>query len=80
MHEISFRLADYWSSTPYVTDFQGSWAFGFFSGVQTTDAAQLTEYAWAVHDGDIGAVPIPAAFWLLSSGLIGLIGFTRRKA
>ena len=28
----------------------------------------------------INAVPIPAAAWLFTSGLIGLIGFARRKA
>jgi hypothetical protein len=38
-------------------------------------------YAWAVRDGDVAvsAVPIPATIWLFSSGLIGLIGFARRK-
>lgn len=38
--------------------------------------------AWAVHDGNIGAtvVPLPAAFWLFGSGLLGLIGFAKRKA
>jgi hypothetical protein len=76
---IDIQDADYWSSTPYVTQFQGPWAFGFFSGVQTTDAPQLTEYAWAVHDDDIGAVPIPAAVWLFGSGLLGLIGIARKK-
>lgn len=30
--------------------------------------------------GTISAVPIPAAAWLFGSGLIGLIGFARRKA
>ncbi len=27
----------------------------------------------------VGEVPAPAAFWLFGSGLLGLIGFTRRK-
>ena len=30
--------------------------------------------------GQVNVVPIPAAVWLFSSGLIGLIGFARRKA
>ena len=32
-----------------------------------------------VHDGDIGAtvVPVPAAVWLFSSGLIGMAGLLR---
>ena len=29
--------------------------------------------------GAIGAVPVPAAVWLFGSGLIGLVGFARRK-
>lgn len=29
---------------------------------------------------DVNAVPVPAAAWLLSSGLLGLIGVVRRKA
>jgi len=27
----------------------------------------------------VSAVPVPAAFWLFGSGLIGLVGFARRK-
>jgi len=34
-----------------------------------------------VHDSTlIPAVPLPAAFWLFGSGLLGLIGLARRKA
>jgi hypothetical protein len=29
--------------------------------------------------GDVAAVPVPAAAWLMGSGLIGLAGITRRK-
>jgi len=36
-------------------------------------------YTWAVHDGNLAsAVPIPAAAWLFSSALIGLI-FSRHR-
>lgn len=38
-----------------------------------------TYLGWAVHDGDIGNVPVPAALWLFGSGLVGLIGIFRRK-
>lgn len=30
-------------------------------------------------EGTISAVPVPAAIWLFGSGLLGLIGFARRK-
>jgi len=36
-------------------------------------------YVWAVADGDIAAVPVPAAAWLFGGGLIGLGGIARRK-
>jgi hypothetical protein len=48
----------------------------------TMTATKDTEFtAWAVHDGDIGFVPIPepATIMLLSSGLIGLAGLGRKK-
>jgi len=32
-----------------------------------------------ISTGTISAVPVPAAIWLFSSGLIGLLGFARRK-
>ena len=30
--------------------------------------------------GQVGVVPVPAAVWLFGSGLLGLVGFARRKA
>lgn len=45
-----------------------------FGGTATSNLSVL-----AVHDGDIDAVPVPAATWLFGFGLIGLIGVARRK-
>lgn len=39
-----------------------------------------TEDLGIIATGTISAVPVPAAVWLFSSGLIGLIGLARRKA
>lgn len=36
-------------------------------------------YAWAVRDGDVAAVPVPAAVWLMGSALAGLALFGRRR-
>lgn len=61
----------YWSNDPAaVFDFTGT------SGSSAGD----DYYVWAIHDGDIGTVPVPAAVWLFGSGLLGLIGIARKKA
>ena len=66
-----------WSSTQaYDT---GAWSFTFRSGNQRSFNTAVSNYSWAVHEGDVGAVPVPTAVWLFGSGLIGLVGFARRK-
>ena len=73
----------YWSSTRY-----NATVFSFnFSDNPSNGSVNLTNthsnnfnYAWAVHDGNVGAVPIPAALWLFGSGLLGLIGLAKKKA
>jgi hypothetical protein len=71
--------ATYWSGTlnPGGTV---AYAFDFKYGFQDTDSQTPYTYAWAVRPGDVNAVPLPAAFWLFGSGLIGLIGFVRRRS
>ena len=34
---------------------------------------------WNTQILSVSAVPVPAAVWLFGSGLIGLIGFAKRK-
>jgi len=53
-------------------------------GLQSYGGKVQPMLAWAVHDGDIGntsvpAVPLPAAVWLMLSGLAGLGVVGRRK-
>jgi hypothetical protein len=64
-----------------------TWVFSFANdGSNTSIAGSVGNElkfdnmgAWAVHDGNISAVPVPAAMWLFGSGLLGLIGMARRK-
>ena len=69
----------YWSGTEYAPDTDKAWNFTFIYGSQSGNEKTINWAALAVHDGDIGTVPLPAATWLFGSGLLGLIGMTRRK-
>jgi hypothetical protein len=55
------------------------WRFNFRSGHLGTWGPNEYQFnGMAVIDGDVGAVPIPGAAWLLGSGLLGLIGIRRK--
>ena len=68
----------YWSGSEYAPYPGYAWDFGTSSGNQnnTNKASQL--YAWAVRPGDVAAVPVPGAFWLFGSAMVGLMGLKRR--
>ncbi len=70
----------YWSGTEYAP-FPGgvAWYFTTANGYQRHDGKGNDIYAWAVRSGDVSAVPVPAAVWLFGSGLVGLIGFSKRR-
>lgn len=61
---------------------------GIINGYQNLYNESSELYAWAVHDGDIGAdasdilpasVPVPAAAWLFASGLLIVLGARSSK-
>ena len=52
---------------------------GFYDYFESFPSVKSTENVWAVYDGDVSAVPVPAAVWLFGSGLICMIGLTSRK-
>lgn len=64
-----------------IVEWKSAWsyslAYGYQEGGNGYDAGM---YAWAVRDGDVSPVPVPAAVWLLGSGLAGLFGFGRKRA
>ncbi|MCR4346465.1 MAG: PEP-CTERM sorting domain-containing protein [Sulfuricaulis sp.] len=72
----------YWSATEFAPSTNAAWMFNYYNGNQGAIVKTNGYQAWAVHAGDVGAastVPVPAAMWLFGSGLLGLIGFARRK-
>ncbi|MHB8744170.1 MAG: hypothetical protein ACYC9L_13725 [Sulfuricaulis sp.] len=71
----------YWSATEYAPDTRNAWIFSPRDGYQGPSYKPYSDYAWAVHAGDVGAsaVPVPAAVWLFSSGLLGLIGMSGKR-
>ena len=75
----------YASGTEYALDTNSVWEVSLSvnrtpGGIGTSLKSYAFFNAWAVHDGDVvSSVPVPAAAWLFGSGLLGLIGMTRRK-
>lgn len=68
----------YWSSTGHTVDGQNSsWGLHFRLGGQQWISG--SDRVLAVRTGDVATVPVPAAAWLLGSGLLGLLGVARRK-
>jgi hypothetical protein len=51
-----------------------TWYFYFKNGMQFADGSSAFTMAWAVHDGDVGAVPEPHAGALLLVGALTLLG------
>lgn len=74
---VNFQSSFYWSGLAYTPDTGRAWGFNFPTGEQGSTNIGGTHYVLAVHSGDIGAVPIPAAIWLFFSGFAGLICFSR---
>ena len=68
----------YWSGSEYAPNPSGAWYFNTFSGYQGFNTKGLQLYAWAVRPGDVAAVPVPGAFWLFGSAMVGLMGLKRR--
>lgn len=71
----------YWSSTTVTTIPTYAWQFYFSGGNQYVQGKGGAIRAMAVHPGDIGAaaVPLPAAGWLMLSGLAAFGAFGRRR-
>lgn len=76
----------YWSGTEYEFSTDWAWLFDMNNGHQTSGYPNgyarkndYMGYGLAVRSGQVSTVPVPGAFWLLGSGLIGLAGIRRRE-
>ena len=70
----------YWSAVEYQPNTSEAWMFDTIGGNQSKFAKFFGLHAWAVRSGDVAvsAVPIPAAFWLMVSGLLGIAGLRKK--
>jgi hypothetical protein len=77
----NIKYFNYWSGSEFSLNPAAAWFFNMSNGTTDWGGKDSSNefYAWAVRDGDVAVVPVPAAAWLFGSGLIGMFGFMRRK-
>lgn len=70
----SGAIGTYWTATDDAGT-PNAWAFAMWTGYQRRISKSGTDYAWALHDGDVGVpVPEPEAYAMMLAGL-GLMGW-----
>ena len=69
----------YWSGTEYADNPDPTWGFDMNGGYQDDGYEHGDEYGLAVRSGQVSAVPVPGAIWLLGSGLAGVVALGRRR-
>jgi hypothetical protein len=70
----------YWEAEEWAVDpTHAAWSFMFNGGGQTPNPKDFQFHAWAVRDGDVSSVPVPASAWLFGSALFGLVRLARQR-
>jgi hypothetical protein len=78
---LNLQSNAFWTGNAYaLAPSSLAWIFHANNGFQDADFKSGTYRTWAVHDGDIAPVPLPASAWLLIAGLAGLATLSRRRA
>lgn len=79
-HNASFNLflnlqsTGYWTQTAFATDpSNNAWNFDFFDGTQLPYDKNVHFLGWAVHAGDVIAIPEPGPLLLALAGMLGWI-------
>lgn len=75
---INIQAAGYWTQTALATDNTFAWNFDNFDGTQLPYDKATQFLGWAVHTGDVIAIPEPSPLFLLLGGL-GLMGLGKRR-
>jgi hypothetical protein len=86
----NLRTFGYWFSRDYAVDpwtlevnTGEAWRYSFHAGRQDNLAKTWEHHAWAVHDGDVGAiaapVPEPQTYALMGAGLAMMVLLGRRR-
>jgi hypothetical protein len=74
------QSAFYWSGTDFAPDPTHAWLINIVNGGLSDSDKGNNHMAWAVRTGDIAnAVPLPAAGWMLLTGLLALSGIIRKR-
>ena len=75
---INLQNDSYWLDEEFECFTLSAWLFDTSDGLQSHFIKNYSYHSWAVRDGDVSAVPVPAAAWMFGSALIGLAGLKRR--
>lgn len=69
----------YYDNVPVHLTNNGEWEIEFKKGKNHPDFSHMVIFGREGYNTPPSPVPVPAAAWLLGSGLIGLAGFARRR-